>query len=324
MRARIIHRRPMTTGEREAAALAGRGPIITNRFGQPGFDPLSSGAAKASEQKQPWVNRWLRSLQPEILSNETQLIVSAEVWSFATPPQNFQPVAQIKLPAPMPVAITLGAWFNATPRIRRPVRFSAELSQQGFAGNGGNPGIFLIEWGVGKSRQYIVTDLAPGSVQIPVAQFVVVSALVSTVAGSTLAAGALAGRASVQIYPGATVPNAKAQYTAVISSLDLGASNFIAGVIPPYGRHVSGQVSGLPLVTPLVAELNLTEGGIVSASWNMFAADRSIPPAPTALTAFQVLREHPLTGGVSGYNLRLRNPIDPGTAQAAVSFGIAT
>jgi len=301
--------------------------IITNRWNEKGFRPLSSGRANVNlpGAPMPWVQDWLRSLQPEVLANEARLIVSPEVWTFAVPPQNPQQVVAVKLPAPMPVAVTLGAWFDITPRFRRPTRFSAQISQQGFvAPAGGNAGVFIIEWGVGKSRQYIVCDLAPGSVQIPVAQFVNVSALVSTdgVAGDPV--GTLVGVASAQLYPGATNENARCQYTATVSSNNTAVSNFVSVTVPPYSRDLTAQVSGSPIASPLVGEVDLIESGTVAASWNLFAADRTIPAASTPRTAFQDLRKHPLTGGTNGASIRLRTPPAAGTAAGALTFGIAT
>jgi hypothetical protein len=300
--------------------------IISNRADQRGFRPVSSAKSSldVGNARMPWTQAWLRAMQPEVVANETPLIVSPELWTFAAPPQNPQQVIAVKLPAPMPVAVTLGAYFDITPRFRRPTRFSAQISQQGFVSPaGGNPGVYIVEWGVGKSRQYIVCDLAPGSIQIPVAQFVNVSALVGFDGTAGQPVGTPVGIASAQIYPGATNENARCQYTATVASLNTAVSNFISVTVPPYSRDLTGQVSGITPVGGLVGEVDLIEAGVIAASWNLFAADRTIPAVATPRTAFQDLRKHPLTGGTNGALLRLRTPPAAGTAAGAITFGIA-
>lgn len=173
-----------------------------------------------------YFERFLLDAPPRVFSNEATLTFqTAQRFDPATPPNDLVQVLQLALPVAMPVGVVLGAYDVQDDQFRFPARFAAEND-----GGGADPeGRYIVRWGVGEARNHVFTDLAPGSLQIPAAQFVEV--LAHLYAGQAIA-GATA-------YPGAELGAANATYTSNLRRIDADATAVVR--IQPFCRESSGH-----------------------------------------------------------------------------------
>lgn len=284
------------------------------------FVPLGSGPQAAALAKSDLTEQFVRGVPPGVLSNELLLTIAPA--EFDQTSVGVQQILQLTLPIPMPVAVTLGPYIaqsgQEAARFRTAITFPAEARQ----GNGPTPapapsspfmGRYIIEWGLGSARNYAYTDLAPGSLQIPVTSFVRISA--HFFQNFFTGIGPLPVVAGASVYPGYVLSNADAAYTAILQFLSGEASGFLdTTVFPvPFSRSFAAGISegSFFLHNPVPdarAVLSLFQlSGISFGQWVLTAPDIGGGPdavvIPTAQTLPHQLAETPTPGGTTQIQL---------------------
>lgn len=199
--------------------------IITNKPRENRFRPLAS--AQDPRVRPTYAEQFVRDAPPKVISNEVLVPLQSNTFDPLAPADIVQ-VLQLALPVPMPVGVILGAYLNQDDRFRQPSRMNAENDTPGSVFEAGR---YIIEWGLGEARNYIFTDLAPGSIQIPACQFVNVSAHSR---GQAIIAG-------VTAMPGFSIGTPSATYTTIMERVSVDGSFF--GMLQPYCREVSAGFS---------------------------------------------------------------------------------
>lgn len=280
-----------------------REPIITNKARENRFRPLAS--AQDPSVRPTYTERFVLDVPPRVISNEESLpFQTAQRFDPDTPPTNIVQILQLALPVPMPVGVVLGAYDIQDDRFRHPARFDAESD----TGGAEPEGRYIIEWGTGEARNHAFTDLAPGSLQIPAAQFVNISA--HLYAGQTIA-GASA-------YPGALLGNASAYYSSMLRRQDADASTVTR--IQPFAREATGHVGVSGPASNNYAALQ----GVFELSRVLLVHAEYLIPAPIRANGYtrpQPFVSVPLPGAVDRCNYAIENVSSPdGPVTATATF----
>jgi len=290
--------------------------VVTNRVGSANhFRPLPS-AAQGDASRLSYPQSFAGRVPGKVLANEVVLAVQAlpldptlfvpQIYTLQS--SRLQEVLNLTLPVPMPVALVLGAYANYpafgldVPALRGPIRFPGfALTRTGFPQT--EPaGVFVIEWGAGEARNYTVVDLAPCSLQLPVAQGVKVSAYYFHAPAFGADAPVVA---TASAYPGEQHPAPDATLTMAMyePGLVVPTPTWTKGfTLPPYAREWSAGVM-TTVSPPTVALRVVVEGfGVFGAppigAWNLVATDPGPPPfVATAAELPSALFAQPLPGG---------------------------
>jgi hypothetical protein len=142
-----------------------------------------ASGTKGLEEPQPIIDerrRWYGSLSGISQSNEI-LIPAMPIWQdvYAAMPGPLVEVLRLTLPRPEPVTLYFHpfGWdpaFGSNNRFR--VSYPNHAEEQVNNVLSTNTGRIFIEWGVGSGKDWTYVDAAPGSLHIPSASFIVVSA----------------------------------------------------------------------------------------------------------------------------------------------------
>lgn len=277
--------------------------ILTMPLGQaPPFRPLPSAKRRKALPVIDEMHRWMADVPGETYANEVNVVgTGAWVDVRTAPPAPLTEVLRFTIPRPAPVTLIFHSWFPEDDRFRRAMRLNAEVQTT-------NPvfnlswGRLFIEWGVGQARNWTYVDLASGSLQIPNASWVIVSAWTHS-QNCTLAATAQIGYSH---------SNLDTTWTASIFTDVVG--NFQV-TLPPYSRELSGYLAANGL--PAAANLVMQDFGGVNVQ--TFLLRSAVTPNP------QTIPVHPiratLTGGAS---LVIMNVTNIGTGPEARCTSVAT
>lgn len=160
--------------------VASKEPLLHTPLGQEQpFRPLGS----ARKPEGPTViddrRRFVENLPGETYANEV-LVNPSGAWPnvFVQPPAPLVECIRLTLPRPEPLIVSIHPWQNTNDRFRRAARLAAEIQVEGVVIPDPitEQGRVIIEWGSGKARNYTWVDAAPGSLQIPLASQVRISA----------------------------------------------------------------------------------------------------------------------------------------------------
>lgn len=245
--------------------VAPKDAILTMPLGQgPSFKPLPSAKKAKTVNVQSELRRWFTNLAGEVYANEVAVpATGAWVSPLVAPPAPLTEVLRITLPTPEPIALTFHCWVADNRRFRWQARFAAEIDTALGALNQVF-GRILIEWGVGKARNWTYIDAAPGSLQIPNASWVAVSGWSHSL-GYLLAATAQIGY---------TQGPSDATWTFLLCD---NAPNLQGRFPPPYGRDITGYFVSSGLAG--VGKISLADGlGNNYQEWLMRSAVTPNPP----------------------------------------------
>lgn len=214
--------------------VAPKEPLLVMPFGQgPKFKPLPSAARKRALTTITELRRWFINLPGETYANEI-LVQPTGAWPAVNlaPPAPLAEVLRFTLPTPEPVSLVLHAWVDEDTalvgdRFRRQLRMIAELEHVGLAALEQLNGRFIVEWGVGKARNWTYCDLAPGSLQIPNANWVSVSAWTRT----------LPARVAATAQVGTVHAPADCTWSFLLADTN---PNLSGRFPPPYARNLTG------------------------------------------------------------------------------------
>jgi len=334
--------------------------IISNRAGQPAFDPRPSAAQPAASigAGLPTIGEaFVAKAAPTVVSNDLFMIAdpgAASGFDPFLPPETFVPVflpsvnlfaaggfaqvLQATFAIPTPCLVSLSPWsggpggvggqqFNF--RFRRAAKLPAVAQNRAGARSMG--GVYVVEFGIGSNRQWLMTDLAPGTLQIPSCTFVRVFAFMfDDAVGAAPAAQPSSVVAGAQVYPGRIIQNPRATYT--ISRRDdtgvgLGLGTTIA--VPPFARDLSMSFFLQPaaLGTAVVGRFSTILSDYTAvplAAWTMQSPVINTPFAATVQTLPQRAEREQVPGSAAFVNTLADYPAFPVTDIAAgtVTFGI--
>lgn len=156
-------------------------PLLTNKVRPTPFRPLDSAVRGA--RGQTFFEQWLRNVPPKLLGSRRRIVEKSTLTYYRN--QDFEALQQVTLPYPMQVAIFTTTWRDGEdaqapnlPSIIIPDRrvFRTEIVPAGLGTIPSWAGCYLVEWGVGEMRNYVILDLAQNSLNLPLAQWVKVSA----------------------------------------------------------------------------------------------------------------------------------------------------
>lgn len=265
--------------------------VIINRPGpSQDFRPLPT-ARRVEDFARSWGESIVQFAPPKTLSEEVRVLNVAAIVSPAQVIADTIPIVQLQLPIAMPVAIQLGAWEDDASVARLPLRLPAFASSTSGAFA---TAFFFVQWGQGKARNYTATDLAPGSLQIPSAQWVSVGVFAFD---SAQAPGTGLARATAALWPGEVAERPDATNTAVVEAIN---SNpvFIAGTTS-YARDLTAYFASTATGAGPTPGLKITARDASTAAigqWFMQTATPGNPGTiPSALTSV------PIGGNVNSY-----------------------
>jgi len=287
------------------------------------FTPLPS-AGGVSADRLSFSEAFASHAPPGVLANEAPLAVDVNRFSPFFGNALLTPVLQLTSQVPEPCALVLSAWIAENDRWRDVVRLPARAIKDPTAVWTPWEGRFAIEWGVGKTRNYLFTDFAPGSIQIPIASFVRVWAHAwneSVPLGSPPVF--IAGAAG---YLGQQHPAPDANYTVELCKRigDPAADIAVTEIMPPYVREVSGGVHDAAIPAAAVASIIMSDlfNGVGLSSFSMAAPNLVAPFAATNPTLPHELRRVPVPAGLILTTLALRGAPGAANAGAHFSFGV--
>lgn len=141
------------------------------------FKPFASGGLmKPARLVRDERREWMGVLAGETYANETIVTPSGnwDDWAAQAAP-GLTPLIRVTTPRPEPIHITFNAYaIETVGRIRFDYqrRFNAQC-RDGTVGQWlrYEQGRFVIEWGAGKAKNFAMIDAAPGSFQIPIANW---------------------------------------------------------------------------------------------------------------------------------------------------------
>lgn len=232
----------------------------------PRFKPLPSAKTKPALTVVSEIRRWFKNVAGETYANEV-LIPASGAWAspLVAPPAPLVEALRLTLPSPEPIALTIHVWVNEQGRFRRQARFAAEI-ESALALYDQMFGRVMIEWGVGKARNWTYVDAAPGSLQIPNASWLAVSGW------SHSLPYILAATAQV----GYTQGPSNATWTFMLQDSVPALSGRFP---PPYGRDITGYFVSPGLAG--VGKISLADG--VGSNFQEFLMRPAITPNPAVI-----------------------------------------
>lgn len=264
---------------------------VTFRLGQgPKFKPLPSARRRRAFTAISDLREWVANLPGETFGNEI-LVPATGAWPnvFLQPPRPLTEVLRLTLPRPEPLTLTIHPWSTNAERFRRATRRMAHVNS-----NVGGPfdplddeGRVFIEWGTGRSRNWTYVDAGPGSLQIPMASHLRVSAWCRTVP-FIIAASA---------EPGYSHGGMDCTWTAHLAWV--GALANWPTIPPHFAREITGYIYS---TTELNAVGQIELGGANLSRLQLWEMRPAITPNPPPIPYPPV--KVPLSGGVSNIFLR--------------------
>jgi hypothetical protein len=297
-----------------------------NRAGER-FSPLPS-AERAIADRFDAVELFASRVPPGVLANEVPVFAKPVPWPagfgvFSDPiPNDLTQVIQLTLQVPQPIALVLGAWLPVPDRWRPATRIGA-VNRITTGGTVLPAGRFIVEWGTGSARNFVFLDLAPGSLQIPVAQFVRVYAYVFSPAPVPVLPFLVAAASA---YPGRQHPSPSATYTASVvqRAASPAVDTSIFDFLPPYCRtltHSVAQTVSPPTAHSAVRLVDAASSASLMAS--VLAAPDLVPPfAPTVQAVPYAPRTQVVPGGVGFYRISLASLVAASEAGASAAFEV--
>ncbi len=256
---------------------------VVNKVGRDQFKPLAS-AKRQPLKRANYVEWFAAKAAPSVLSRQEPVIGDVAPFDPLAPSGMIE-ILQISLPSPMPIGLTLGCYEPTGDRFAEAVRFSAEFVNDV---NLPSRGRFIIEWGLGKARNYCFTDLGPGVLQIPVSESLKVFAHVYGDNPGGLGPGDTFCIAGASAYPGEVVDTQDATFTAI--------NNVSAGLpiqsqiwrVPPFARAFSAGTFGDANTPGQRADIYMNDGsGFLLATWQLQPAFQFPSVAATPTTSVQ-------------------------------------
>jgi len=210
-------------------------PIITNKIGQY-FRQLPSARRTKAIETILDMHRFMAMTPGENYANEVTVLPSGPwVNILLSPPAPLQEVVRITAPRPTQMTVTLGGYnVSQNRRFRGQLRLVAVLNSTD--ANADNEGRYFIEWGVGKSRNYMWLDLSPGTIHIPNAEWLAVSAWTR----------AQTVQASANVQLGGFHGVADATWTIIDKNITGGVQAISTG-LPPFARNWTCYYDGTNL-----------------------------------------------------------------------------
>ena len=284
------------------------------------FVPLSSGPALSAPRT--LMESFLENAPPEVSANSRVIPGNTGTFDEDSATARRQEILRVTYPVPCPVAITLQPWRD-TSTLQTPTFFpgsATDFPAPGeFTTGVDQEGRYIIEWGVGKARSNLFADFAPGSIQLPIAQYVTISAVVFNLeATEEQMGGAIVSPGAILSSPSATFTSSffqTADGTQQVERVPFSslASFYLANDSADDDDYGTSQlaVNGLRVV-PASAGGAGGEETIRVARWMVPAAIQPNPGAtPTGYPA-------PIPGNVDRFELVFSNVVAPSGTTYAV------
>lgn len=282
-------------------------------------EALSSGLSDVVRQS--YVENFVSSVQPSVLANEIG-VPNAPAHFSVSRPGELTRVLSLSLPIPMPVALVLNGWSVLKDRFRQAARLPAERTKSAGIVDVVETGRFIVEWGSGAAKNYLFTDFAPGSIQIPVTTSLNVY-VHSRRDGA--ADGAIINFAQAQAYPGATHPRPHAVYTA--QAVQMGGDPDLATpttALPPYVRSVDASVFTGESPASARANFELVGSLGIAAIWVLNAPNRAAGAfVPTPFVVPHEVIGALVPSSAFAWRIQMRGlGAAPAIATASFTFGV--
>lgn len=268
----------------------------------PRFKPLPSARRLKVLTVQTESRRWMANAPGENYAREVTVLATG-AWPNIqlAPPADLTEVLRVTLEKPDPVTLYFHPWVyeedaalnQIFTRFRNSQRLYAHVQSAAFPAMNVLEGRIIIEFGVGKARNWTYLDVAPGALQIPNCNWLAVYGW-SNVTNYVLACTAQVGYSHAPL---------DCTWSQIIVENVGGVA--IVNRPPHYAREVTGYFYG----GGLAAQGNLILQDALLTPFQYFLMRSAVTPNPPVIPYAPV--NVPLAGGVAAINSGILNPGAP-------------
>jgi hypothetical protein len=281
--------------------VAPKKPLLTMPLGQARrFEPLPSAKRKRVLTVESESRLWMANAPGENYAREVTVQATGAWANIQLPPPapGLTEVLRVTLEKPDPVTIFFHPWIyeedaalnQIFTRFRFAQRLYAHVQSAAYPAMNALEGRIILEFGVGKARNWTYLDVAPGALQIPNCNWLAVYGW-SNVTNFVLAATAQVGYSHAPL---------DCTWSQIIVENVGGVA--IVNRPPHYAREVTGYFYG----GGLAAEGNLALQDALLTPFQYFLMRSAVTPNPPVIPYAPV--NIPLAGGVAAINSGIVNP----------------